>query len=91
MRMEHGQSKLICEMCETSYFSRDGLTRHMKKLHKGENDATKRDLGDEGDKDKPIKESVTDKAEKEKVRKEELKRQVGPKNHLFLSDCLFGN
>ena len=46
---------------------------------------------DEGDKDKPIKESVTDKAEKEKVRKEELKRQVGPKNHLFLSDCLFGN
>ena len=38
---------------------------------------------DEGDKDKPIKESVTDKAEKEKVRKEELKRQVGPKIFFF--------
>ena len=51
MRMEHGQSKLVCEMCEASFFSQDGLSRHMKKVHKEVNDATKRDLGDERDKD----------------------------------------
>jgi len=50
MRKEHGQSKLICQMCEASYFSQDGLSRHMKKEHKEEKDATKRDLGDERDK-----------------------------------------
>ena len=50
MRMEHGQSKLICEKCEASYFSLDRFKRHMKKEHKEEKDATKRDLGDERDK-----------------------------------------
>merc|ERR1711971_1182728 len=52
MRMEHGQSKLICQMCEASFFSQDGLSRHMKKMHKeakDKNDAIKRDLGDERD------------------------------------------
>merc|ERR1719341_1946047 len=49
MRMEHDQSKLNCEMCEASYFSQDGLNRHMKKVHKEENDAIKRDLGGERD------------------------------------------
>ena len=51
MRKEHGQSKLICEMCEASYFSQDGLSRHMKNVHMEEKDATKRDIGDERDKD----------------------------------------
>jgi len=46
MRKEHGQSKLICQLCEASYFSREGLNQHMKKAHKGENDATERKLGD---------------------------------------------
>ena len=46
MRMEHGQSKLICEKCEASYFSLDGFKRHMKKGHKEVNNATKRNLGD---------------------------------------------
>merc|ERR1719222_1583563 len=52
MRMEHGQSKLVCQMCEASFFSQDGLSRHMKKVHKEEKDATSGDLGDERDKDK---------------------------------------
>ena len=47
MRMEHGQSKLICEKCEASYFSLDGFKRHMRKEHKEENNATKRHLGGE--------------------------------------------
>jgi len=46
MRMEHGQSKLVCQKCEASYFSRDGLNRHMKKTHKEENDAKKPELKD---------------------------------------------
>ena len=53
MRMEHGQSKLVCEMWEASFCSQDGLSRHMKKVHKEEkegNDATRGDLGDERDK-----------------------------------------
>ena len=52
MRMEHGQSKLMCQMCEASYFSQDGLNRHMKKVHKEEKEemaATKGDLGGERD------------------------------------------
>ena len=52
MRMEHGQSKLVCQMCEASYFSQDGLNRHMKKVHKEEKEemaATKGDLGGERD------------------------------------------
>jgi len=52
MRMEHDQSKLVCQMCEASYFSQDGLNRHMKKMHKEEKeekDATKGDLGGERD------------------------------------------
>ena len=51
MRKEHGQSKLICQMCEASYFSRDGLNRHIKTVHKGENDSTKCELGDKREND----------------------------------------
>merc|ERR1719222_731993 len=53
MRMEHGQSKLVCEMCEASYFSQDGLSRHMMKAHREVNNSTKHDLGDERVKDEP--------------------------------------
>ena len=45
MRKEHGQSKLICQMCEASYFSRDGFNRHMKKAHKGKTDDTEHKIG----------------------------------------------
>jgi len=49
MRKEHGQSKLICQLCKASYFSKEGLHLHMKRVHKGENDATERELGDKKD------------------------------------------
>ena len=49
MRKEHGQSKLVSEMCEASYFSQDGLSRHMKKAHEEVNAATKGELGGERD------------------------------------------
>jgi len=41
MRIEHGRSKLICQKCEASYFTRDWLNRHMKKVHTGESEARK--------------------------------------------------
>jgi len=49
MRMDHGQSQLICQMCEASYFSREGLNRHVKKVHMGKDDITKHKLGDQRD------------------------------------------
>ena len=44
MRMEHGQSKLFCQQCEASYFSKDGLNRHVKKVHKGGNGSIKEEI-----------------------------------------------
>ena len=51
MRMEHGQSKLVCQMCEASYFSQDGLSQHVKKKHKSEIAATKHEVEYQRDKD----------------------------------------
>jgi len=51
MRMEHGQSKLVCQMCEASYFSQDGLSQHVKKKHKREIAASKHEVEYQRDKD----------------------------------------
>jgi len=61
MRKKHGQSKLVCQMCEASYFSQDGLSRHMKREHKRETAATKREVEYQMDKDN-VTSTVEDKS-----------------------------
>ena len=34
MRNEHGAKKLLCQFCEASYFSRDGMNKHIRMSHK---------------------------------------------------------
>ena len=60
MRMDHGQSKLNCQKCEASYFSRDGLSRHMKTMHMGKDDATKHEFKDQRDNATSTVEKVRD-------------------------------
>ena len=60
MRMDHGQSKLNCQKCEASYFSRDGLSRHMKTMHMEKDDATKHEFKDQRDNATSTVEKVRD-------------------------------
>ena len=33
MRKEHGAKKLLCQFCEASFFSRDGMNKHIRLSH----------------------------------------------------------
>ena len=58
MRKEHGAKKLLCQFCEASYFSRDGMNKHIRLSHKKLTVPPMLEIGNMGNYDKSDKTKV---------------------------------